>query len=161
MEFIGFIISFLALLYLYFKQQSFVQHQQEKAELNQENKAEEEDPLKEFMKAMKTRELQEVRHMPPPKPHPKQPKQHRKSVSSPLEEYRISSSLEKRQLKSALEERKLTPKVGGRFLPHHEGEDQRRGPSRGKLAINRLANRRDLLIYQEIIDKPKSMRPSP
>ena len=165
MEFIGFIISFLALLYLYFKQQSSVQHQQEQAGQMQEAEIEEEDPLKEFMKEMRKRdrEQQEVRRPPPPpKPQLKQPKhQHRKNVASPLEEYRISSSIEKRQLKSTLEERKLIPKVGGRFLPHHEGEDEKRGPSKGKLDINRLANRRDLLIYQEIMDKPKSMRPSP
>ncbi len=172
MEYIGMIISFLALLYLFFKQQTFVRNQQEQAggiKEAEEGEEGEEDPLKEFMKAMDKREQREVRHAPPPphapkqsfKQHAKSHKQHRKSELSPLKEYRQAGTLEKRQVKSSLEDRTIKPTVGGKFLPHHEGEENQKGPSKAELAIRRLANRRDLLIYQEIMDKPKSMRPSP
>lgn len=42
-------------------------------------------------------------------------------------------------------------------MPAREEHIQRKF-SRGHLSLNRLKNRRDLLIYQEIMDKPKSLR---
>lgn len=160
MEYLGIIISFLALLYLYFKQQSFARHQQEHVRPISEEELKEDDALQEFMNAMKKREQQEqaVRHAPPP---PKPAKNKWKHAKSPLEEYRLTSSIETRKVKSSLEDRKLKPSVGERVVPHYEVEKEEEQPSRAELAVRRLDRRRDLLIYQEIMDKPKSMRPSP
>lgn len=126
MEFIGFILSILALIYITYKQHAGVK----KGEV----KGQEEEAMEE--------ELMKMLHIPvssapsPPKV-PKRPKQ---------------LSLEKRQLKSPLEERTLTSRL------HHEEDKLVRNPPRVAAAVGRLANRRDLLIYKEVIDRPVGMR---
>ena len=170
MEIIGFVISLLALLYLFFKQKSFEHHRQEHLKENEEFS--EDDPLKEFMKAIdkETAAREAAQHLPPPLPHiVKQPA---KPPLSSFEDYHLTSQIEKRKLKSTLENRHLKPKIGQRLeervlpqvtqpLHYHVRDIEVAGPSKARIALGRLSSRKDLIIYQEIIDKPKSMRPNP
>lgn len=165
-EIIGFIISLLALLYIFIRQtlpsqrptpQPRAQHQE----------LIEDDPFKDFMKAVEKevakREVSQ--HVPPP---PKIKKQKpKKPPDIPLEKYQLKSQLKERHLKSTLEERHIKSKLGHHdevlkpSLPgrhHHAEEKENLKPSRAKLAIQRLNKRQDLIIYQEIISKPKALR---
>lgn len=167
MEYIGFFISLLAVIYLYFKQKSFTHHQRESASHKMEPEDGQEDPLAEFIHTMKLEAKKKQAAHPAPPPAPKQAKPVRRGAASPLEQYRLESAVEKRQLKSALENRQLKPSV----REHIEEAHQRRSPplypsdsiemkpSRAEVALKRLAHPRDLIIYQEIIGQPKSMRP--
>lgn len=181
-EIIGFIISFLALIYLFFKQQSIARYRQEHPEAFKEEEIAEEDPLTELMKAIEkeTKAREAARHLPPPppkviqKPKPLKPPPLAASLNdyhleSQIERRRVESQVEKRKLKSSLENRTLKSTLsqkleekGVHTIPssHHYGiEEGFTEPSRAEIALRRLTHRRDLIIYQEIIDKPKSLRP--
>jgi hypothetical protein len=180
-EIIGFIISFLALIYLFFKQQSIARYRQEHPEAFKEEEIVEEDPLTELMKAIEkeTKAREAARHLPPPLPKAVQKPKPLKAapLAASLEDYHLESQIEKRRLESQVEKRKLKSSLENRVLKsslsqrleekgvhaippsHHPGiEKGLVGPSRAEMALRRLAHRRDLIIYQEIIDKPKSLR---
>lgn len=152
MEIIGFVISLLALFYLFFKQKSL--EQQEYA-----NDMQDEEILKN--KVVK-------KAGPPQPPRVKKSKKHALPV---FEDDRLIRQIEKRELKSAVDHDHLKPKISQRkevkhlmtpsFHPHLVGEREEAGPSKVKIALQRLSNKRDLIIFQEIIDKPKSMRLPP
>ncbi len=175
-EVIGFIISFLALLYLFFQQQAAVRKRQENPN-DFTNEEEEEDPLNEWMKEIEREAAarEAARHSPPPPPRviqrpltSKSSKPSKKApLSSNLENYQTPSQIEQRKLKSSLENYRLKSALSQKLeerqlhtmgLPHHNGEGSIRR-SRVEIATRRLSRRRDLIIYQEIMDKPKSLRP--
>lgn len=167
MEYIGFFISLLAVIYLYFKQHSAASHPQEHPSGRMEREDLEEDPLAEFIHTMKHEAKKKSAVRPAPPPVSKQVKPIRKGAASPLEQYRLESAVEKRQLKSPLQNRQLKPSVREhieeaplrRPIPLYPSDKIEVKPSRAEVALKRLAHPRDLIIYQEIIDKPKSMRP--
>jgi hypothetical protein len=146
-EVIGFIISLLALIYIFVKQ-SMPPKRRAEPSIEQEEE-EMEDPLKDFLRSIEresaAREVVPQRKPPPP---PKKKKEQKRTQHLSLEERRLASQLESRRLKSSLEERHLYKKE----------EEKPPESSRAQLAIQRLANRQDMLIYQEIMDKPKSLR---
>lgn len=160
MEYIGFIVSILALLYLFYKQMSSARRQHEHShsiQLENEEWDEEDDPLREFKVAMERKRAAEekvLKPVPPSLP----PKIYKQPKKTTLEEYRLTSSLEKRKLKSALEARQQ------KILDNRNEENaaivsqMEERPSRAKIAIQRLSNRRDLIIYQEIMNKPLGLR---
>ena len=165
-EIIGFIISLLALLYL-FIQQNAPSKQKRYSSVEQEEE-EMGDPLRELLRVMeKEVEAKQVHHLPPPPPAPKK-RDHPKKSPSSLEKQRLASSIENRHLKSALEERQIQSRLSrhedypGRTLAHsfsHMGErNEKLKVSRLEAAVRRLSHRRDLIIYQEIMEKPKSLR---
>jgi hypothetical protein len=162
-EVIGLVISFLALLYLFMMQNRPVQRK-ERPFSDQDERVAEEDPFKEWMKAIEKKVTR--REAPPPS---KIKKQKKKPPPLPLEEDQIVSQIESRHLKSALEERhiqsrfndheKLPKHASALSISHHLAEEESViALSRGQQAIQRLAKRRDLIIYQEIVNKPKSLR---
>jgi hypothetical protein len=169
-EYIGFVISLLALIYLFFRQQFYVRDRQEQVDEFRNEELMEDDPLHEIMKAVEKEKAarKATQHLPPSPP--KVMKQSKKSGLSSLEDDRFASQIEKRQLKSSLENRHLKPVTVQRLeemppalivkpLHHVISEWQEIEPSRAEVALKRLSSRRDLIIYQEIIDKPKSLRP--
>ena len=167
MEYIGFFISLLAVIYLYFRQHSAASRPQEHPSRRMEQEDGEEDPLAEFIHTMKHEAKKKPAAPPAPPAVPKQAKPVRKGAASPLEQYRLESAVEKRQLKSPLQNRQLKPTVREHIgdapqrkpPPLYPSDKTEVRPSRAEVALKRLAHRRDLVIYQEIIDKPKSMRP--
>jgi type IV secretory pathway VirB10-like protein len=154
-EIIGFVISLLALLYLFMKQNP-APSRRTPAPRDQEEEAveDEDDPFREFLKEKEAteREAKTEEPLPPPSP-PKIAKKPKKPSPPSLEEYRLASQIEERRLKSALADRQLK----SRF--HHSEERNRNlRPSQAHLAVQHLTSRRDLIIYQEIMNKPKSLR---
>ena len=171
MEYIGFFVSILALIYLFFKQQSSVTKRdgEPRSEFGEEDD-EEDHSLLEFIQESERKSEKKLPIRPPlpplPPPPQKQVKHIRKREALPLEQYRLESAVEKRQLKSILESRQLQPPV----KKGSDGADQTVSkskhadtisakPSRAEIALGRLADKKEMIIYQEIIDKPKGLRP--
>lgn len=189
-ELIGFGISLLALVFLYFKnRQALSQRQRHIETVEEDEEVIEEDPLQALMFAMqKEKEKRERKHevkprhastrpkQPPPPPRqalvqaskPEQAASQYKELRSPLEDYRLQSTLEKRKVKSALEERRLKSalthrpqemsKMGSVHSHLHEEDYVPPQPSRVELAMRRLAHLPDLIIYQEVLSRPKGLR---
>jgi len=165
MEYIGFFISFLALVYLYYQQHKLAQRRLQQRRAAGLPEQEPQDPLKSLIEAMAREAEKESASKELPPPPPKKKKRVRTEVKSNLATYHLESSVEHRQLKSKLANRHLKPTVG-----HHleAGKSTASSllvenivskPSRALKALERLSHPRDMLIYQEIIDKPKSLRP--
>lgn len=129
MEFIGYFISLLALFYLFFKQQSYAKHRQKSLE----------------KVAAEKKEHPVMRH--PPKP-PHVMKQKRKE----------EGSIEQRQLKSTLESRQIQSSIRKHEEESYHFDKTVIAPSRARVALDRLTSPREMVIYHEIIDKPKSLR---
>lgn len=192
-ELIGFVVSVVSLIFIYYKNQRDMREREAHPEKFQEEPLEE-DPLKALMSAMQREQLKREkeereriqgveRALPKPKPKPKLKAQplpppapqtmRQPPRRSPLEDYRLASEVETRRLKSALEERQLKSKLSYRheqlpaYVPAqvlhlHTGDQQVEvQPSRAQQAIRRLAHLPDLVIYQEILSPPKSLRPDP
>lgn len=167
-EIIGFIISLLALLYLFVKQ-NFPTQRPAESPRYQNEEFEEDDPFKDFMKAVEKEAAsrEALQHLPPPPS--KAIKKQKKAKPPSLAEYQLISQIETRQIKSSLEDRHLTStfshreNLPGRSLAlsvsHRRIEEEKENrSSRVRLAMSRLVNRRDMMIYQEIVGKPKSLR---
>jgi hypothetical protein len=168
-EFIGFIISFLALVYLFIKQNSPPARQEHPPDYPTEG-LKEANPFEEFRKKLdREAEAREAtQRLPPPPTSSKVAKQHKRPPRLALKEHQMTSQIEERRLRNALEDRHIQSRMNHRegalavSTSHHRAEEDRKmGPSRAQLALQRLTHRRDLIVYQEIIDKPKSMRPLP
>lgn len=188
-EFIGFIISLLALLFIFIKQNS----QNMKRErhggpvlINAEEKEEDEnDPYRDFMRTLKKEsameeKLKQARKIEPPRAPIQAKKDERRfplksplqdnRLESKLEDYRIESKIEDRRLKSTLEERKLKSKFRTHEeLPKHVhgtvgyhihpiDEPGAKKPSRVKLIVKNLHRPINMIVYHEIIGKPKALR---
>jgi hypothetical protein len=175
-EIIGYIISVLALIYLFFKQQAVVRYRQEHPELfKDEELTEEDDSLREFLKAIEKESHPKesvVRAPPPPPPRKAPPPPKKTPLTSSLKEYHLKSQIETRRIKSPIENRRVKTPLVQRYeeMPHatvahpldHLAEEvEETEPSRAKIVFLRLSDRRDMVIYHEILDKPKSMRPFP
>lgn len=170
-EMIGFIISLLALFYLFMKQN--VPNKQKRHSRKHSHPVDQEeepvnDSFQEFLKTMQKEAVarEEFQQMPPPaskkKEHPK------KNPPRLPENNRLVSSLEERSLKNPLENRHAKSRFShhedlpGRTLSlslnHYDEKDEKRKSSRLQSTLRHLVQRQDMIIYQEIIGKPKSLR---
>lgn len=164
-EVIGFIISLLALLYLFIKENIPAQRRAHPPSYPQEEELRD-DPFNEFLKNIEKEAAarEAAKHLPPPPP--KVAKQSKKPSKTPLEEHKLSNQMEQRRLKSSFEDRHVKSKFNHReelpgrslALSHHREEERSERPSKAQLALRRLGKPRDMIIYQEILDKPKSLR---
>lgn len=169
-EYIGFFISILALVYLYIKQSSPPREGEGTASFNGSEEGEEaDDPFSAIMKEMERRAAvgkvvekrpkEEVVLLPLPPAKSKVVK--KRSSSRSLEERPLTSSLKERELRNSLEKRRGKPK--GASSSKNEKIVLLPPPNHGKKSraadvVSRLAKRSDMIIYQEIIGKPKSLR---
>ena len=195
-EFIGFIISLLALLFIFTKQARQTPRQsREGTTLSQHEVAkEEDDPFKEFLKTMErdvTRKEAALKRPPPapvrqenrgaPHSPPVESRQllqkkkiksevrqpepfsalEQRRLKSHLSEPQIKSQLEAKQITSLLEERRIVSKLATRHdysgFSHYDEKGPTK-PSRGRMLLHRLGRPHDIIIYQEIIDKPIALR---
>ncbi len=163
-EFIGFAISLIALVVLYFRNRQEVRYRLEHPEeFKDEEVLEEEEegyPLKDFIKKLEKEltEKEKLKHPSPPLPPLPQSKEHSKRTIQ--EDYHLKSAIEQRRIKSILEDRRLKTKLHkpDQEISQISPDEKLLQPSKGLAAIQRLAHRRDLIIYQEIMNKPKSLR---
>jgi hypothetical protein len=165
-EIIGFIISLLALLYLFVQNKNPVQQKSRSSGYQREDGID--HSFKGFLKSIEkkaaTREA--VQHMPPTPPSSMKKKERsQKTPPRLLEESRQASSIEDHHLKSSLEDRHmdsrfnhedLTRSTFALSLRYRDEGNGKKSVSRAQSAIRRLVHRRDMIIYQEILKKPKA-----
>lgn len=168
-ETIGFIISLLSLLYLFTRQNKSIPKRQGHESSLDESKLD--DSFKSFLKSMeKERGAPEgdLRIPLPPSPPVKKrevikrnqsPSKERGALVNAIEEHRLKREREVLRGNSLAKSREEFPRPSHSFTTSSTGErNESRGRSRIESAVHRLNNRRDLLIYQEIMGKPKSLR---
>lgn len=171
-EIIGFIVSILSLLFLFFKNRYDTRYREEhpeqfnNKELIEENH-EEEEHIRELMQNLtgQRKERRQPASLPPPQA-PRKTERPKIATFSEFDDYHLVSPIEKRQLHSAIEGRKLKSKLANReitsklaSLTHHHDEKEIVAPSRARKAISRLSHLPDIVIYTEILSPPKSLRP--
>lgn len=178
-EIIGFIISLLALLYLFVSQNPAAQRQKAGSrDLNEDySEKEKDEPFKDLMEAIE-KEIKRTEKIPARMAASPQslPQTLKKKLSQQNnKDYFLSNepssnlAMDNRHLKSSLENRHLSSPLfshgdGGRKFTYshdhgHSTESYGEGKkSKGLLMINRLTHPRDMIIYQEIIGKPIALR---
>lgn len=172
-EIIGFIISILSLLFLFFKNRHDTRYREEhpqefqKRELMEEND-EEEEHVRELMQHLtgQRKERRKPASLPPP-PAPRKTERPKIATFSEFDDYHLVSPIETRKIHSPIENRKLKSKLATREITskltplthHHHDEKELVGPSKARKAISRLSRLPDIVIYTEILSPPKSLRP--
>lgn len=164
-EIIGYIISFLSLLYLIGKNRPKQKEEAAQQPMPSGKDTMQGDLLNEFLKTLeKEKQQREAPKKPVPPPLPpieqKKIKKEKKKASLSLENYQLTSQIEKRKISSNLESHSLTTQ----FSRHEERpqltkETLSSGRSRAGKALDRLTHKNQMVILKEILDKPKSLRP--
>jgi hypothetical protein len=165
-EVIGFAISLLSLIYLFFKNRS--QGEEKKASSLQNENYREEDPLSDFLKAI-GEEFKQKKPILPPSPI-EQKRVMKKDKKQPLtlthkEEYQSKRFTEQKKQESMPE----NDSIAVQFIRRREEkrissiplvmERAVVGRSRAKKILGQLKYTNQLVIFKEILDKPKSLRP--
>lgn len=159
-EIIGFIISALALFYLFVRQNMPTQQPSSQQRIRVE-KDEGSDLYQEFLRVLEGENLKKEKIQPKPPSPPKVKKKNKEVVPVILTERHLLSPIEERRLKSSVEERRIKSSIENRHLisplSSYETHTEEAQPKVQEI-LNRLYDRRDLVIYQEIMGKPKSLR---
>lgn len=171
-EFIGFIISFLAMIFLFFKN---MKEAQSSKELPQDD-GEENDPLKEFLKTFEGGEKVEKSYptkqivAPPIQVAPVRTKRKEGTFSS-LDTYKLETQVEKRKLKTAIETRKMKTNIEDRSISlgvhgrsllmdkTMQTEGIARKVSRAEGVLKQIPSNSEMVILHAIWDKPKGFNP--
>lgn len=152
-DFIGFLISFFALIFLFFRtryEKSLPLEEEEESELPEDH------PLKEYLEHLKEKVAEQetpiFRHnmeeLKPAKPA--------KTIHSSLEKRKLKSPLAEYKLKSSLAERKIETRLTARFLQEEEHR-QAQIPRIVKIMKKLHSDPRNILVYYEIMGKPKGL----
>lgn len=161
-EFIGFAVSLLSLLFLFFRNRRQLSSQGERADRS-EDEFLEDDPIQAFLKAMEKERLKrEAPPSPPPIVHrPAHAETKKTKKNSSKEERLATSQLEKRKLSSSLEKQQVISPLTKRHEANYDahGVEILQNPARVRLMVDQLADLKDLVVFREILDKPKSLRP--
>ncbi len=158
MDWVGFVISALALLFLFFRNAMKKNEPVIKGEVKEEEP--EEIPLHEFLKEVERRERVQEEKVAPPKPLvPQMLKRKRDSLElrhlvSPLKNEHIKSKTENRHLVSPLGTRKVKTEIepGSGSVEGRVAEK-----SLAKVILDELKHPKNMLIYYEIFGKPKGL----
>jgi hypothetical protein len=176
-EFIGFLITIIAMFLLTIKRVR--EKRKELPDHEPMHDDQQKQTLKELLKKLDIDvedEDEEALPPPPPPPRPKvqpahpQVKQGRflsegqYQFRDKLQDYRPVSAIEKRKLKPTIEDPYQTFTRGSVVSPdmrvHEDGyhEIQKEKPSGAARLVSRLHSKKDMIIYQEIMNRPLSMR---
>jgi hypothetical protein len=165
-DLIGFLISLLAIAFLFFKNWRDATSQSE-LPIDKEGMGEEDIELKEFLKSSELQKKQfnqpsPNRHPPsstsfqPAKNFPKNPsKKGAPRLESKLESYHLTSQLEHYHLSSQLERRQVRTELTERYEAHAMGT---KPIPRVSQIVRELPHLRNMMIYHEILNPPKSLR---
>lgn len=186
-DFIGFIVSVLAMLFIFgrhiFSSRRRQQHPEE-ADLDERKQKQ---ALKTFLKSLDVEmdELDEEEEMeakrpkpvlkkepPPPPKMEERPKPHRKvqddyRFQTKVEQRRFETAVEQRSLKTAVETRKR--EFGANIISHeliHAPDAYARSltklqkPSQAANLVSKLGSKKDMIILQEILNPPKAFGPT-
>lgn len=183
-EFIGFIISMIAMIILFFKRAIEKKRHEQNPEFYQELEQKKESQLREFIKAFDLQnydddeddeEVEEDR--PPPMKQQNQLSMTEKKSHSPLNlsgnKYSFAGKLEKYHSKTAIENRQLESKIDERYTiksvigSHVEEEEVQIDPyaiqskartSRSRNILFHSVSKKDLIVINEVIGPPKSLK---
>lgn len=185
-EFIGFIISMAAMIFLLGRRVWEERYRREHPEEFKEEKHKQEETLKHFLKSLDIdmEDEEEDAHpkprmekpaVPPPPPPraiqaPAQQKSHRLlqqdqyKFKDKLDSYRQESQIENRKLKNSIHDRYkdykgdriVSPDM--RYMAEAYHAIVKPKPSRANRLVNRLYSRKDMIVYQEIMNPPVGMR---
>lgn len=172
-EFIGFIISLLALLYLFMTQNFMKNAQHRQAGTPDEDLLDQEDPMQELMKAIEKetrRRENPPASIPPASPYSRQKKESKKLPSQKHVERKQNKKFEQeiaqRRLKSPLEDKSVKSKSPlqeelsrhqASYVHYYDHVNKKLDFSQAKRVIHRLKDKRDLMIYQQILGKPRAL----
>ena len=160
-EFIGFVVSIIAMFFLIIKRVYDEIYRRRNPEKYEEEEELKDQRLKEFMRTMHIEDDEEERMPLPrnalkpltlPPPTPKQIVKSKKAFKNPMESYKRETAVEKRKLESSNESRY------GAAIDDAYQFVRRSVPSRAEGIINTLPSRRDMLVIHEIFGKPLAMR---
>lgn len=184
-DFIGFFISLLALAFLFFRKRREAQRRREHPELyKEEEEQQEEDSLKDFLKSINMPVDERHPQRPVRQYEAMQPKiikikaqtqtekivTEEKRLKNQIEKRQLQNSIDDRRLKNTIEERKLESNLENRYAdPYGVTDTGKNAPSyeiiqgvihrsRVQEYLDKLPNKKEMVIFQEIIGPPKGMR---
>lgn len=168
-EFIGFLISLVAILFLFFKGSYDARQRRKNPPYNfvdedEEEEFDEDDPIREMIKIMQG-EKEQLIAPPPSKAQP--PKEVRPAAKpqkytslaehqlrSKLEDHKLKSTLENRRLSSKLEQRKVQPSMG----TYDTLQRVEQPPPRVATLLQEFGSLRKLVLAHEILSPPVALR---
>lgn len=164
-ELIGFVISLISILFLFLMKKQRVDDSANQPEEFRGEKLEEEDPLKELLRQVNTPKQKvtpkpSVQRHPPSKPNASWKASPHLSQQVPsFKDDRFKSAAQERKIKSELEQHSIKSKLAEK----KEGNAYSQEPNhfaqpRIVHFVERLSKKSDMIVYQEILDKPKSLR---
>lgn len=175
-EFIGFVISMVAMAFLFIKKVYDERQRRLNPEKYAETERKKEQALQEFLKSLELERNEEEEEdeeeeepvLIKPPPAPQMAKQHKVPFRSTLDHYKPVTLIEQRKIQTNIEKRRPfeagdhlisdTFKIQSVTDPSYEVE-RLKIKSRGEKALEELSSRRQLFIIKEILDKPKGMLP--
>jgi hypothetical protein len=189
-EFLGFVISLFAMLFLFARQIFENRRRRNLPEEEEREQYEEKENLKDFLKALNI-DIPDEEKIPPFHPREENPIRQQKSAEfsnksqpklhgvptqrivkdefgfeSTLDAYRPKTAIESRNLKTNIEQRYAKPFLGTKVvspdllkLSNHDpyAIAKERNP-RVLYLFKNLKSRKDMIIYQEVMNPPKSLR---
>lgn len=157
-EFIGFVISLAALIFLFFKKVRDEKFRLQHPEEYEEELHQKEEALKEILKSMQLDvEDEENLSPPPPRPQHVMKKKYIKPPKAPLTVLQTQKEKEANQY----EERTLSDnRIFNKKTINAPAYEVKRlhHSNRGSDLIKSLPSKRDMLIYKEVFGKPLALR---
>lgn len=151
-EFIGFLISLIAFVYLMWKWRSEERAKNKNPEEYDRKKKQQEENLRLFLKSL---DIEMEKPVPPPPPKKKKPAAPKVAPKEIPKEIPYESHFEKYEFKSALDER-YKEVTHLQAAPKYEVH-QRRSNSRVEKMIKALPSLKQMIIMQTVIGKPKGL----
>lgn len=182
-DFISFVVSVGVLTFLYFRRKRQEKHRREHPEQEEAEEKEREKRLRLFLKSLEgdmEEQEEEMKKPPPPPPEPKvlahKPRRSVKdnfALKTKLEDFKTKTEVEDRQLHTKITQQSFE-EFGKRVSSEVMSEDMSMATqadeayrikveheaSRLLKVLEHLPERRYLFVMQEVIGRPKALRPS-
>jgi hypothetical protein len=100
-------------------------------------------------------EYEKTEIAPPPPIHPPHLFKAKNVLKADKEELRLIGDLERKMTKDSLEKKRSAN--AALIIKKERALEIPEAPSRGRVSLNRLGQLKDLVIYKEILDKPKGL----
>lgn len=165
-EFIGFIITMVAMVMLFFKRTREERYRRENPDEMEEEGLPPHDPLKQFLKALEGtyEEEEKEQNVRPPSPPPMQVQQTSAKKRPLSNEFQFQPKMDKHHLdpklagfhqKREIDSRKLGSSLDDRYGDSTYEVHRRESESYARKVVDRLHSRRDMMICHEIFSRPK------
>jgi hypothetical protein len=170
MDWVGFVISVIVLIFLFFKN-TIKKYDASQQAIEEEDEYEEEEfeenPLSEYLKEIeRKRKIAEQKKSVTPlkvsaQPLPAYQKSSQQKKQEDLRERQLVSPLQNKRIESKTEQRHLISPLKSRHLKSSitplETDELEESRSRAKMILEGLHHPKDMLIYHEIFGKPKGL----